>query len=106
MLHPLKSELNFPVGEKMLLDMTSAGERWRLPMALIDVLLFAEVKVTELRNGHTLEQRSTPIKLPKNIIELPERMPRGNKAEELVRQLILTIDACKTEGRCCRPVVL
>ena len=94
-LHPLKSELNFPVGEKVLLDMTNQGERWRLPMTLIDALLFAEERIKQLREGHSTEQRQTPISLPAGYLRngLPERMPRGNKAEELVRQLIRSIDA-------------
>ena len=40
-LHPLKSELNFPIGIKVDLDYTREGERWKLPIALIDVVLFA-----------------------------------------------------------------
>ena len=41
-LHPLKSELNFPIGEKNDLHFTKEGERWRLPTVLFDVLLFAQ----------------------------------------------------------------
>ena len=40
-LHPLRSELNYPIGEKKLLAFTKEHERWRLPIALIDAILFA-----------------------------------------------------------------
>ena len=36
LLHPLKSELNFPIGQKDPIDM--AGYRWELPIHLIDAL--------------------------------------------------------------------
>ena len=42
MLHPLKSELNWPLGDKVPLDMTegrSPGLRWQLPWFLLDGLL-------------------------------------------------------------------
>ena len=41
-LHPLKSELNWPLGDKVPLDMTegrSPGLRWQLPWFLLDGLL-------------------------------------------------------------------
>ena len=44
-LHPLKSELNFPLGRKEPLDLTqtSAGKgfRWDIPLHLLDALFFA-----------------------------------------------------------------
>jgi thioredoxin len=39
-LHPLKSELNFPIGEKFDLDGAEQGERWSLPTHLIDAIFF------------------------------------------------------------------
>eukprot|EP00957_Ditylum_brightwellii_P204358 15338871-Ditylum_brightwellii.AAC.1 len=39
-LHPLKSELNFPVGEKFDLDGSEKGKRWSLPIHLFDALFF------------------------------------------------------------------
>lgn len=41
-LHPLKSELNFPIGEKFVLDGAEKGERFSLPIHLIDAVFFAE----------------------------------------------------------------
>ena len=39
-LHPLKSELNFPIGAKEELDF--APNRWKLPIHLLDAVFFAE----------------------------------------------------------------
>ena len=47
-LHPLKSELNFPIGDKVDLDLTVDGERWRVPIVLLDALLYAEEKLTSV----------------------------------------------------------
>ncbi|KOO20988.1 hypothetical protein Ctob_000046 [Chrysochromulina tobinii] len=41
-LHPLKSELNFPIGKKERLDFTDGGQRWQVPAVLFDALLFAK----------------------------------------------------------------
>ena len=38
-LHPLKSELNFPIGAK--LDLDFAPHRWKLPIHLLDAVFFA-----------------------------------------------------------------
>ena len=42
-LHPLKSELNFPIGEKFDLDGSEDGERWSLAIHLVDAIFFASV---------------------------------------------------------------
>ena len=43
-LHPLKSELNWPLGEKQPLDMSNLrsapGLRWELPLVLLDAVIF------------------------------------------------------------------
>ena len=36
LLHPLRSELNFPIGNKHAIDL--AGQRWNLPMFLLDTV--------------------------------------------------------------------
>ena len=41
-LHPLKSELNFPIGEKFDLDGADGGERWSLPAHLVDAIFFQQ----------------------------------------------------------------
>jgi len=44
-LHPLKSELNYPIGPKEALDFTESkiglGMRWELPFVLLDPLFYA-----------------------------------------------------------------
>ena len=35
-------KLNFPIGDKFDLDGTEAGERWGLPMHLLDAIFFAQ----------------------------------------------------------------
>eukprot|EP00760_Papus_ankaliazontas_P003017 PhM_4_TR11378/c0_g1_i1/m.4426 len=40
-LHPLKSELNFPIGPKELLDF--APMRWTLPIHILDAMFYAEL---------------------------------------------------------------
>ncbi len=44
-LHPLKSELNYPIGLKEPLDFTESkighGLRWELPFALFDPIFYA-----------------------------------------------------------------
>jgi hypothetical protein len=44
-LHPLKSELNFPIGKKQRLDMSvnksGRGLRWEIPFHLLDALFYA-----------------------------------------------------------------
>jgi hypothetical protein len=39
-LHPLRSELNFPIGPKLDLDFSPL--RWRLPIHLMDAIFYAE----------------------------------------------------------------
>jgi hypothetical protein len=50
-LHPLKSELNWPLGEKKPLDLTKnrsePGLRWQVPFVLLDAILYyAEKRIT------------------------------------------------------------
>ena len=45
LLHPLKSELNFPTGSKYDLDGSNGGERWTLPMHLLDALFYTQTQV-------------------------------------------------------------
>ena len=39
LLHPLKSELNFPIGHKQAIDLS--GHRWDLPIHIIDIIFYA-----------------------------------------------------------------
>ncbi|CAD2213893.1 Protein of unknown function (DUF3638), putative [Angomonas deanei] len=40
LLHPLRSELNFPIGARYPIDLS--GPRWRLPMHLIDAIFYMQ----------------------------------------------------------------
>lgn len=51
LLHPLKSELNFPVGDKFDLDCTQNGERWNLPVHLFEALFFKQHAVAVKSDG-------------------------------------------------------
>ncbi|KAJ8602501.1 hypothetical protein CTAYLR_001253 [Chrysophaeum taylorii] len=55
-LHPLKSELNFPCGEKFALDGAEHGERWLLPIALVDAVFYAST-----RRSSVLEARGATL---------------------------------------------
>lgn len=55
-LHPLKSELNFPCGEKFALDGAEHGERWLLPIAFIDAIFYASTG-----RSSALEARGTTL---------------------------------------------
>ncbi|CAH0482965.1 unnamed protein product [Peronospora belbahrii] len=46
LLHPLRSELNFPIGNKFPIDL--AAYRWELPIYLIDAVLVSPTTVTAL----------------------------------------------------------
>ena len=81
-LHPLKSELNFPVGERVELDMTSKGERWKFPNWLLDALLFAEERLQKAEGQA-------------HVDELPERLD-ATGAVELMNDLIDVIKAGMT----------
>ena len=43
-LHPLKSELNFPLGQKHPLDCSDADERWTLPIHMLDAIFYGDSK--------------------------------------------------------------
>eukprot|EP00931_Biecheleriopsis_adriatica_P073552 TRINITY_DN47812_c0_g1_i1.p1 TRINITY_DN47812_c0_g1~~TRINITY_DN47812_c0_g1_i1.p1 ORF type:complete len:4288 (-),score=931.49 TRINITY_DN47812_c0_g1_i1:37-12879(-) len=43
LLHPLKSELNFPIGEKSPIDLS--GERWELPIHLLGLLFVDQLSL-------------------------------------------------------------
>jgi hypothetical protein len=52
-LHPLKSELNFPTGERELLGPADRGQRWRFPAYLLDA-------ISECVAAIDAEQRAVP----------------------------------------------
>ena len=63
LLHPLKSELNFPTGAKFDLDGSEGGERWTLPMHLLDALFYTQTQVcTSLESTKESKQVLSSIK--------------------------------------------
>ena len=79
LLHPLRSELNFPVGDKY--PLTPAPHRWSLPIHIIDGFLYAASYPS------SLDQRSPPTCLN----ELKEKLKVGfrSKAMQTVPHTVL-----------------
>jgi hypothetical protein len=81
-LHPLKSELNFPIGDKFDLDCSDDGERWGLPIHLLDALFFCSTgKVS------SFDQKGTALEILKKFATVIQqgiaernlqRLPHGN----------------------------
>lgn len=61
-LHPLKSELNFPTGEKFPLDASESGERWGLPIHLVDAIFF-----TQTGSVSVFEQQGNALHILKRL---------------------------------------
>ena len=67
-LHPLKSELNFPIGRKEPLDLTlnksQKGLRWEIPLFLLDAVYFAtEGRMTvPMEGSHEAKQTLAKVK--------------------------------------------
>ena len=53
-LHPMKSELNFPIGEKRELDFSP--QRWQMPIHLLDGIFYAERKKISVSFQQVLNQ--------------------------------------------------
>jgi hypothetical protein len=120
-LHPLKSELvslrrqqasafarvltagsrlsrqNFPIGEKKDLDYTKEGERWRLPIAALDFLLYASAVALSgkvVRHGRLLSQ-ACEFTDSAGTIKMPERLLHAGTLDDsrrLLEQLVCAID--------------
>jgi hypothetical protein len=91
-LHPLKSELNFPVGEKYDLDGSEDGERWDLPIHLFDALFY-----TNCGTVSTYEQRGSALEILEKLksavsdgIEKRhlQRLPHGNQTSMNIWRLL------------------
>ena len=81
-LHPLKSELNFPIGDKFDLDGSEDGIRWGLPIHLMDALFFAQTgrSSTFEATGSTLDILNKLSSCISSGIEQRhlQRLPHGN----------------------------
>jgi hypothetical protein len=76
-LHPLKSELNFPIGEKFDLDGADQGERWGLPTHLVDAIFFVQC-----RRVTTFEQSGGALDI---LDRLSSEIDHGYRAKSLQR---------------------
>jgi thiol-disulfide isomerase/thioredoxin len=86
-LHPLKSELNFPIGEKFDLDGSEDGERWGLPIHLFDAIFYVSSgKVT------TFEQRGVALDILKRISAAVQFGYSNRHLQRLPHITLLNID--------------
>ena len=86
-LHPLKSELNFPIGEKFDLDGAEEGERWSLPIHLFDALFY----MTTGRVS-TFEQRGAALDVLKQISSVIQQGIEGKHLQRLPHTILLNIE--------------
>jgi len=72
-LHPLKSELNFPIGKKEPLDLTlnkkQKGLRWELPMHLLDALFYTQLGRMSVPL-HASREADNILKQIKGVVEI------------------------------------
>ena len=92
-----KSELNFPIGEKVDLDFTKEGERWKLPIVLIDIILFAASRALQCSVKSAEERAALMAKFVRE--EIPLRMQLADRSrdstrlmEQLVRKMVEGFD--------------
>ena len=82
-LHPLKSELNFPIGDKFDLDGSEDGERWSLPIHLLDAIFY-----TSTGRVSTFEQRGIALDILKRFADVVQS---GIKLRHLQRLPHITL---------------
>jgi hypothetical protein len=75
LLHPLRSELNFPIGEKRELDL--APLRWELPIHLLDAIFYTQLRRISLA-GFKPDQESLRI-----LKELSDKIQEGRQQKKL-----------------------
>jgi hypothetical protein len=86
-LHPLKSELNFPIGEKFDLDGSDEGERWNLPIHLFDAFLyFSTGRVS------AFEQRGVALDILKQISAVIQKGIAERNLQRLPHIILLNPD--------------
>eukprot|EP01052_Picozoa_sp_SAG31_P000386 SAG31_NODE_12_length_38498_cov_21.161671_2_plen_155_part_00 len=76
-LHPLKSELNWPLGEKKPLDLTQNragfGLRWNIPYVMMDAILFGSCGRTTFDTSNSREATDCLEKLKQVVDDGCER---------------------------------
>ncbi|KNC75779.1 hypothetical protein SARC_11702, partial [Sphaeroforma arctica JP610] len=66
-LHPLKSELNYPIGPKNAIDLARKGMRWDIPLYLLDALFYATEGRTTARLAQSNESEALLMKVKKTV---------------------------------------
>lgn len=69
LLHPLRSELNFPVGDKSVLDLVESGDRFIFPLFLYDAFFYARVGRSSVYKVSTDEETQILKELKLSIEE-------------------------------------
>lgn len=82
LLHPLKSELNFPIGHKQPIDLS--GHRWELPIHILDAILFQE-------KGHLSDDISQYAEAEKML---------GQTGGSLLQELVNCFHSCFFTNLC------
>ncbi len=86
LLHPLRSELNFPIGEKF--PLTPSPTRWDLPIHLVDTILAAAQGAMQAHAGAAVgvDQRTqSMVNSDANVRLLCEAFARGISTQRLQR---------------------
>jgi hypothetical protein len=104
LLHPLRSELNFPVGHKVPIDL--GAQRWNLPFFMLDVLVSLD---SEERRGNTSKVKrpceATEGESDELILALKHALSDGYNSHALQRQPHLVLLDYRWYSRVLRPVV-
>mmetsp|Transcript_2150 Transcript_2150/g.2909 ORF Transcript_2150/g.2909 Transcript_2150/m.2909 type:complete len:4480 (+) Transcript_2150:77-13516(+) len=104
LLHPLRSELNFPVGHKVPIDL--GAHRWNLPFFLLDVLVTLD---SEQRSNKKTENvrpcEASSTESSDYIRQLKDALDDGYSSHALQRQPHLVLLDHRWYARVLRPVV-
>lgn len=73
LLHPLKSELNWPLGQKKAIDLSRAGNtlgpRWKIPFALLDAIFFHDLGRTLTESAMDSREAVAILAQIRNVID-------------------------------------
>eukprot|EP01038_Epipyxis_sp_PR26KG_P004031 gene4031-5768_t len=86
-LHPLKSELNFPIGDKFDLDGSEEGERWSLPIHLLDAFFY-----TTTNKVSSFEQRGVALDILKRLAAIIQQGISERHLQRLPHITLLNVD--------------
>ena len=82
LLHPLRSELNFPIGSKIALK--PSPERWELPLHLLDAVFFSESKFLSQPAMRDNAEAASVLKSIEDAIQLGYREKALQRSPHLV----------------------